>query len=129
MRNILWSSNLKCLRGKQKKSQEEMAASIGFTNTQWSNWESKNAFPNVLDMIKISDYFGFKIDELIYSDLTKVELEEVGDGSNEIEKLKKSNAILEDTLHHNINLSKQLLALKDKEIELLKSKQKIASSK
>jgi len=116
MKEIYWASNLKWLRKKQNISQAEIADKLQFTVTQWSNWESKNVFPNVKDLIALSNYFGYKIDELLHDDLSKVQLVGNYKGMSELESYKKSNSILEETLLLNAKNHERLSSLQQDKI-------------
>lgn len=62
-------SNLKCLRKRLGKSQEEVATTLGLTRSSYSGYENGIAQPGIDQLILFSDYYKVPIDELIKSDL------------------------------------------------------------
>lgn len=128
MNEYYWSANLKFLRKKLGKSQADICFEIGFAVSQWSNWESKNVFPVVNDMIKISNYFGIKIDDLIFKELSnplntyvvgipKPSTEETAAIDDDSEKA--ANARLIKIMAENSNNAALLISYKNKEIDKL----------
>lgn len=66
---IFFGRNLRYLREKQQLTQEEIAPRAGFKKTTWSNYENGISQPSMDGLIKISNYFGITIDELILGDV------------------------------------------------------------
>ncbi|HYC30505.1 MAG TPA: helix-turn-helix transcriptional regulator, partial [Chitinophagaceae bacterium] len=66
---IFFGKNLRYLREKQQLTQVEIAPLIGFTKATWSNYENGASQPAMDGLIKISNYFGITLDELIFSDI------------------------------------------------------------
>lgn len=62
-----FANNLKYYRVSKGKTQRELATDIGATNTTLSNWEKGISKPDLETIIKLSNYFGISIDELIFS--------------------------------------------------------------
>jgi len=62
--------NVKHLRLAKKLKTSEMFDSIGFTQSQWNNYERGVSFPKFEDLIKIAKYFGVTETELIHTDLS-----------------------------------------------------------
>jgi transcriptional regulator with XRE-family HTH domain len=44
---------------------------LGFSASQWSNYEQGISFPKFLDLIKIAKYFGVSETDLIHNDLQR----------------------------------------------------------
>ena len=63
-------NNLKLLRKRIKKSQEEVAMDLGLTRSSYSGYENGVAQPNIENLIAFSDYFKVSIDELTRKDFT-----------------------------------------------------------
>lgn len=63
--------NLKLLRKRLGKSQEEVASDLGLTRSSYSGYENNVAQPNLEGLIHMSDYFKISIDELVRKDLSK----------------------------------------------------------
>jgi transcriptional regulator with XRE-family HTH domain len=62
--------NLKILRKKTGKSQEEIASELGLTRSSYSGYENAIAQPGIDQLVIFSDYFKIPIDVLIRKDLT-----------------------------------------------------------
>ena len=65
-----FSTNLKALRKRKKRSQEDMAEQIGITRSSQSAYEVGNAEPNFDTLLKISKFFNFPVDILLKEDLS-----------------------------------------------------------
>ncbi len=63
--------NLKLLRNRKKKSQEEVANELGLTRSSYSGYENNVAQPNLESLILFSDYYKVSIDELVRNDFSK----------------------------------------------------------
>lgn len=61
-------TNLKLLRKRLKKSQEEVATDLGLTRSSYSGYENSVAQPNLENLIAFSDYFKVSIDVLVKAD-------------------------------------------------------------
>lgn len=66
----MFSANLKFLRKRRNRSQDESAGAIGVKRTTWSAYEQGVAEPGFETLIKISEYFKIPIDVLIRQDVT-----------------------------------------------------------
>lgn len=62
-------SNLKYLRTKNKISQEEMAILLGISRSTYSNYEKGKSEPPAGMLLKISNHFSVRTDDLLSSDL------------------------------------------------------------
>lgn len=65
-------SNLKLLRNRLKKSQEEVAGDLGLTRSSYSGYENGVAQPNIEILVQLSDYYKVTIDDLVKKDLAKL---------------------------------------------------------
>ncbi|MCH2230493.1 MAG: helix-turn-helix domain-containing protein [Crocinitomicaceae bacterium] len=63
--------NLKLLRNRLRKSQEEVAKELGLTRSSYSGYENNVAQPNLDSLILLSDYFKVSIDDLVRNDFEK----------------------------------------------------------
>jgi transcriptional regulator with XRE-family HTH domain len=61
-------NNLKLLRKRLKKSQEEVAQDLNLTRSTYSGYENGVAQPNLDSLIAFSDYFKVSIDDLVRKD-------------------------------------------------------------
>ncbi len=75
-----FSKNLKHLRKLTATTQDSIAFQVNRTGNTISGWEKDVSEPGIEEMIIISDFFGVKVDDLVKSDLSTVQLnvEEVG---------------------------------------------------
>jgi transcriptional regulator with XRE-family HTH domain len=64
-------NNLKQLRKRLKRSQEEVAQDLGLTRSTYSGYENGVAQPNLEVLVACSDYFKISIDDLVRKDLEK----------------------------------------------------------
>lgn len=71
MSDILLSQNLKHLRKRLKRSQEEVAIAIGIKRTSLSGYEKGTSEPPIKTLMKITDYYKINVDLMINADLTK----------------------------------------------------------
>jgi transcriptional regulator with XRE-family HTH domain len=62
--------NLKLLRKRIGKSQEEVANDLSLTRSSYSGYENNVAQPSLEGLMQMSDYFKISIDELIRKDLS-----------------------------------------------------------
>ena len=63
--------NLKLLRNRKKKSQEEVAKELGLTRSSYSGYENNVAQPNLESLVLFSDYYKVSIDDLVRNDFSK----------------------------------------------------------
>lgn len=63
--------NLKLLRNRLKKSQEEVANELKLTRSSYSGYENNVAQPNLESLILFSDYYKVTIDDLVRRDFEK----------------------------------------------------------
>jgi transcriptional regulator with XRE-family HTH domain len=63
-------SNIKLLRKRIGKSQEEMAAILGLTRSSYSGYENGVADPGIQTLILISDFYKVPLDNLLRKDFT-----------------------------------------------------------
>jgi len=62
--------NLKLLRNRLKKSQEEVATELGLTRSSYSGYENNVAQPNIESLLLFGDYFKVSIDDLLRKDFS-----------------------------------------------------------
>ena len=61
-------NNLKILRKRLKKSQEDVANDLKLTRSSYSGYENGVAQPNLENLIAFSDYYKVPIDDLVRKD-------------------------------------------------------------
>ncbi len=64
-------SNIKLLRKRLGKSQEEMAAILGLTRSSYSGYENGVADPGLNTLIQISDFYKVPLDNLLRKDFSE----------------------------------------------------------
>lgn len=64
--------NIKLLRKRKKRSQEEVSASLGITRSAYNSYENGVAEPGIQILLKLSDYFQINLDKLIRLDLNLI---------------------------------------------------------
>ncbi|MGB8193354.1 MAG: helix-turn-helix transcriptional regulator [Chitinophagaceae bacterium] len=66
--------NLRYLRESKKMKQEEMKSLFGTTPQTWSNYENAYTEPKLELLIRISNFFGMNLHDLILGDLQEGEV-------------------------------------------------------
>ena len=62
--------NIKLLRKRRKRTQDEVAAFLGLKRSTYSGYENQVAEPGIEELIKFADYFRISMDTLVRVDLT-----------------------------------------------------------
>ena len=57
--------NFKYIRKEKNISQMQIAKETGISQKAISFWERNERTPNIIDCIKLADYFGVSLDELV----------------------------------------------------------------
>ena len=63
--------NIKLLRKRAKRSQEELAQELGLTRSSYSGYENGVAEPNILTLNNVSKLYGITLDDLVNKDFSK----------------------------------------------------------
>lgn len=72
MANPLFGSNIKLLRQRRGRSQEETAIALDVKRSSWSGYENGSAEPPFDLLVRISTYFKVSVDKLLKEDLTQL---------------------------------------------------------
>ncbi|MDQ3102077.1 MAG: LexA family transcriptional regulator [Bacteroidota bacterium] len=72
MANPLFGSNIKLLRQRRGRSQEETSIALDVKRSSWSGYENGSAEPPFDLLVKISNYFKVSTDKLLKEDLTQL---------------------------------------------------------
>jgi len=64
-----FASNIKLLRKRRKRSQEEIAQSLGIKRSSLSGYENGSSEPNFTTLLAIADFFRMSLDSLLNTDL------------------------------------------------------------
>ncbi|HRZ77714.1 MAG TPA: helix-turn-helix domain-containing protein [Bacteroidales bacterium] len=67
-----FSSNLKLLRKRRKRTQDDIAHALGMKRSTYSGYENAIAQPGMEALVQFSGYFGIAIDTLIKVDLARL---------------------------------------------------------
>lgn len=69
---MLFASNIKFLRKRKKRTQDEVAEVLKMKRSTLSGYENEVATPGVVALIQFSDYYGISVDTLLKVDLTQL---------------------------------------------------------
>jgi transcriptional regulator with XRE-family HTH domain len=76
--NTTFGANIKLLRSRRGRSQEETAIALDVKRSSWSGYENGSAEPNLDLLIRVSEYFRISVDKLLKHDLTKLSESQLG---------------------------------------------------
>ncbi|MBM7545046.1 transcriptional regulator with XRE-family HTH domain [Weissella beninensis] len=63
-----FGQKLQTARINMNLTQQKVADDFFITRQTISSWENDNSYPDVMTLIKLSDYFGFSIDKILRED-------------------------------------------------------------
>lgn len=69
---MYFGQNLKFLRKRRKRTQDEVALSLGIKRSTLNNYENEISGPSMLALVTLSDYFQVAIDTMLRVDLSKL---------------------------------------------------------
>jgi transcriptional regulator with XRE-family HTH domain len=69
---MYFSENIKLLRKRKKRSQEDVSVALDLTRTTLSGYENGSAEPSLSTLLKFSEYYKVSVDKLLKTDLTKL---------------------------------------------------------
>ena len=90
-------SNLKRLRLNKGVTQEELGSTLGVSSQAVSKWENESAYPDIMILPKLADYFAVSIDELMNYKLNALTYKE------QFVKFMLGNGILQLREYHSKN--------------------------
>lgn len=99
---MYFGKNIKYLRKLKGLNQDEMQAGTGIQRATWSDYEREITEPEFLALMRISEYFGVTVDELLKDDIEKKQ-HNVHLNENSVEKKNKENVHL--NVHPNVHLN------------------------
>ena len=70
--DIFFASNIKLLRKKRGRTQDDVAVATNIKRPTLSGYENSGVFPSIESLIAISNYFRISIDTLLKIDLNKL---------------------------------------------------------
>ncbi len=74
---MYFASNLKFLRKRRRRTQEDIALALGIKRSTLNNYENGISGPNIQILIRLSDYFGVAVDTLLRVDLSQLRLSQL----------------------------------------------------
>jgi transcriptional regulator with XRE-family HTH domain len=78
MANPVFGPNIKLLRTRRGRSQEETAIALDVKRSSYSGYENGTAEPSFELLVRISEYFKVSIDKLLRDDLTALSESQTG---------------------------------------------------
>lgn len=63
-----FGQKLQTARMNMNLTQQKIADDFFITRQTVSSWENGNSYPDIMTLLKLSDYFGFSIDEILRED-------------------------------------------------------------
>lgn len=76
--NVNFGANIKLLRGRRGRSQEEVAIALDVKRSSYSGYENGSAEPHLELLVQISEYFKVSLDKLLKHDLTQLSESQLG---------------------------------------------------
>ena len=76
--NTTFGANIKLLRTRRGRSQEETAIALDVKRSSWSGYENGSAEPNLDLLVRVSEYFKISVDKLLKHDLTLLSESQLG---------------------------------------------------
>jgi transcriptional regulator with XRE-family HTH domain len=112
-----FKKNIHFIRSKKELTLKEMSLKIGFTASQWNNYELGYSFPKFLDLIKISKYFGISESDLIHKDLERIEQTSLNEEKNQDEIILLQSKIIKMQEEKINDLEVKLTCLKKDQLQ------------
>ena len=69
---IFFGNNLKILRARKHRSQQELAGFVGIKRSMLNNYENQISNPSIESLLKVSEYFNISINTLLTVDFSKL---------------------------------------------------------
>ena len=76
--NISFGGNIKLLRQRRSRSQEEVALALEVKRSSYSGYENGTAQPHLDLLVRISEYYKVSVDKLLKHDLTQLSESQLG---------------------------------------------------
>ena len=71
--NIMINENLKALRKKKNKRQEDLAEFLSVSINAISKWERGECYPDIELLPKLAEYYNLSVDDLLLSEIKTIE--------------------------------------------------------
>lgn len=113
---MYFSENIKLLRKRRKRSQEDVSTALAISRTSLSGYENGSTEPNLETLLKFSDYFKVSLDKLLKTDLTKLTESALStlERGFDIDVTGKSLRVLATTVNKNNEENIELVPVKAK---------------
>lgn len=108
--------NIKLLRKRKKRSQEEVAKAIGITRSAYNSYENGVAEPGISLLLKLSEYYDVNLDKLVrvnLSELTESALAQIEKGFD-IDITGSRMRVLATTVNEKNNENVELVSVEAK---------------
>ena len=111
---IYFGKNLNFLREKKGLTLQQIADILGFSRSQWNNYECNTSYPKFLDLVKISKYF-----DISESDLIHRNIKDDGITVPKIEKQPTPKDLIEllEERRYTIELQREKISFLEKKLE------------
>ncbi len=70
--DLFFATNLKLLRKRRKRTQDDVSFSTGIKRPTLSGYENSGVLPSVENLLSLADYFGLSADTLLRVDLRQL---------------------------------------------------------
>ena len=110
------SSNLKILRKKKRRTQEDVANAINVPRPTYSGYENGVSYPGLETLVRISNYYLVSIDVLLKTDLKSLRDSEIGliESGNDVFIKGSQIRVLTSTVDNNNEENIELVNIKAK---------------
>lgn len=114
--NANFGANIKLLRQRRGRSQEEVAIALDVKRSSYSGYENGSAEPHLDLLIRISEYFKVSVDKLLKHDLTVLSESQLGilERGGDVDMTGRRLRILATTVDRNNNENIELVPEKAK---------------
>ncbi len=98
-----FGANIKLLRQRRGRSQEEVALALDVKRSSYSGYENGTAEPHLLLLVKISEYFKISLDKLLKHDLTALSESQLGilERGGDVDMTGRRLRVLATTVHRD----------------------------
>lgn len=111
-----FGGNIKLLRARRGRSQEEVAIALDVKRSSWSGYENGSAEPHLDLLVRISEYFKVSVDKLLKQDLTALSESQLGilERGGDVDVSGRSLRVLATTVHRDDSENIELVPIKAK---------------
>ena len=111
--NTTFGGNIKLLRSRRGRSQEEVAIALEVKRSSWSGYENGSAEPHLDLLVRISEYFRISLDKLMKHDLTALSESQLGilERGGDVDMSGKRLRVLATTVHRDNSENVELVSV------------------